>query len=86
VATTAVDIVVNVAGGQKLGSLQKKLGRTKTAVSELQDSIKKQGAANSLLKQKLTALTSAYSKLQAGQKKLAATEATDPRAKLKLQQ
>ena len=85
-ATTAVDIVVKVAGGQKLDSLQNKLDRTKTAVNELQDSIKKQGAANSLLKQKLTALTSAYSKLQAGQKKLAATEATDPKAKFKLQQ
>ena len=85
-AETIVSVVVKTLGGNKLDNLQKKLNATKNSVSELQESIKRQGAANSLLKQKLTALTSVYSKVQAQQKKLASTPATNPKAKFQLEQ
>ena len=85
-AETIVSVVVKALGGNKLDNLKKKLGATKDSVSELQEAIKRQGAANSLLKQKLTALTSTYSKVQAQQKKLASTPATNPKAKFQLEQ
>ena len=84
-AQTAVDVVVRTSGGSKLDQLARKLKGAQQAVEDLEGSIKKQGNANALLKQKLLALQDTYKKVGDAQKKLAAQQVLSPKNQSDLQ-
>ena len=68
-AQTVVDVVVKTSGAGKLDQLANQLKRTEGQFKSLQTSIERQGAANSLLKQKLTELQGTYNRISAVQAK-----------------